>query len=161
MAKSCLQLTIYLPIIALVSAILCLLGHVGVILWITVLCILGFVFFFYPIAESIDVSKRIPEIAQAKKENKALAKVYMRHQYFWGIVAVNVLFGATLIGWVIAFIMAHTPCDADVPPEFEEILQPKKQSMEEQLSAVQALVSKGVITEQEGQLRRETIIKNI
>lgn len=161
MLKSIFTLTILVPLIALLSAIVCLFGSDGFMIWITILFLLGICLFFYPISVALDVSKRIPEISKAKAEHKSLDKISIRHQYFWAIVAINVLFGLTFVGWVVAFIMAHTPCDADLPHEFVDILNPKKPTMEARLTEVQTLVATGVITQEEGSLRRETIIKDV
>ena len=74
-----------------------------------------------PIAISWDVKDRIPEIAAMGKKLKEDDKI--SHPYFWVIVIITLFFGATLLGWAIAFFWALSPGDVTIPEHIAKKLQ--------------------------------------
>jgi len=168
---SLIQSVIALGVISIVTAIgaglLWLIPMVGPLLSIALFGIGVFCLFFLPIALAFDISDQSPEITATIKSEAALKKLSVRHEYFWVIVIINVLFGLTIIGYVVAFVMAHMPCNADIPPQIAEKLQSDKSkknsasvSLEDKLQEIERLLKKGLITIDEARMRRETILRS-
>lgn len=105
---------------ALIAGLCCLIPTVGWFLGFGIACLCGTFIFFYPIAEAANIGDRLAELKKLKKTESDLKDLKVRHQYFWVIVIVNILFGVTFIGWVVAYVMAHMPCDADLSSDVAE-----------------------------------------
>ena len=159
-------------------------GAIGVVGWV-ISGLFGFALFFYPSIHANDVSERIPEVKALKENNKRLKDIKISHQYFWIIFIVNLFFGATGIAWLVLFFWAHMPGDVTIPDEILEALNDgsaedapsedatvapraagpteadQSTELERQLLEVQQLFEKGVITESEATLRRESLLKNV
>jgi MFS family permease len=125
LSKSLVALLVGLIIAGALAGLLCLVPGVGGVLAVIVVCLYVLFVLLVPVLESYDVSDRLPELKEARKTNKDLRKISIRHQYFWAILAINILFGVTGVGFVVAFIMAHMPCTVDAPPEVVALLTPK------------------------------------
>ena len=160
MGESLVSLALCSIIIAVLASPLCFFGPKGLSLFAVACMLIVIIVFLYPIGLVLDVSNRLPEVVKLRSEHKELKKINFHHQYFWAVVIINILFGLTLIGYVIAFVMAHMPCEADVPLGLEPYFQKKTPDLEAQLEEVSALVTKGTLSAQEGQIRREAILKN-
>lgn len=169
--RSLIQSVIALGVISIVTAIgavlLWLIPMIGQLLSIALFGIGVFFLFFLPIALAFDISDQSPEITAIFKSEPALKKLSVRHEYFWVIVIINVLFGLTIIGYVVAFVMAHMPCNADIPTQIAEKLQSDKSkkncalvSLEDKLQEIERLLKKGLITIDEARMRRETILRS-
>jgi len=85
----------------------------------------------------------------------------VRHSNFYAILGINVLFGWTFIGYIIAFVMAHMPCDADIPPNLAVALVSSESGIESKLKEIDSLLAKGLINEDEAKTRREKLISKI
>jgi len=86
-----------------IAVIVCFIGAVGVLL--------------YPITIAADVSDRIPEIKSLFLLKPELKCYKIRHQYYPIIILITLIFGATGVGYVIAFVWAHTPGNVMIPDE--------------------------------------------
>ena len=159
-------------------------GAVGAVGWV-LSGLFGLVLFFYPSIHAHDVSDRIPEVKDLKANDKRFKDINISHQYFWIIFIVNLFFGATGIAWLVLFFWAHMPGDVTIPDEILEALNDgsaedapsedatvvspeaglteagQNTELERQLLEVQQLFDKGIITEPEAALRRESLLKNV
>jgi len=86
-----------------IALIVCFIGAGGVLL--------------YPIGIAGDISDRIPEIKSLFLLKPELKCYKIRHQYYPVIILITLIFGATGIGYVVAFIWAHTPGNVMIPDE--------------------------------------------
>ena len=161
MGKSLGAIFIAIPLIVLVSSALCLLGPSGLKFWIAICSFALFTIYFFPTFIAWDISDRLTDIEKLKKENKKLDKISIKHQSFWTIFVINLLFGWSILGWIIAFGMAHGQSDSNIPSEFQELLQPKTPNIESRLTEVGSLLSKGLISQAEADIRRDAILKNV
>jgi hypothetical protein len=159
-------------------------GAISVVGWV-ISGLFGLVLFFYPSIHANDVSERIPEVKALKASDKRLKNTTISHQYFWIIFIVNLLFGATGIAWLVLFFWAHMPGNVTIPDEILEALGDasgedapsedeavlsgeaglteagQSTELERKLLEVQQLFERGVITESEATLRRESLLKNV
>jgi Ca2+/Na+ antiporter len=167
MTRGIMMLLVLTVIAVILMGILYLIPSIGVALALIVLGLYLIILVFYPIIQASDVSDRLPEVVAIKKANKEISDVSIRHQYFWAIVIIDILFGATIIGYVIAFVMAHMPCDADVPAlllEKVNLTETKPPvipiSLEDKIKEVDALVQRKVLSPDEARVRRDNILRS-
>lgn len=92
-------------------------GNIGIAIAVIV-CILGIgCIFIFPILIAADVSNRIPEVRNLFLVKPELKCFKIRHQYFPIIILITLIFGATGIGYLVAFIWALTPGNVMIPDE--------------------------------------------
>lgn len=86
---------------------------------LAVVFLFGLAAFFYPSLSASDVKDRIPEL----KGVKSLKEEKIRHQYFVIILLINIFFGLTLLGWVVAFLWSLAPGDVRLPPKVQDYME--------------------------------------
>jgi len=161
MGKTLVETFIGIPIIVAVSALLCFFGEKATYLWFVICLVMASAAYFMPSITAWDISDRLEEIKKLKKKDKKLDKITIKHQSFWTIFVINLLFGWSILGWIIAFGMAHGQSDSNVPSEFDEALKPKKPDVESRLTELSSLLSKNLITQAEADTRRDAILKTV
>lgn len=150
---------VIIPIIEMI----CIFGlsKISAGLGVSLAIIFGITAYLFPVIIADDISERIPEIKAIKSTNENLKKTKVRHPNFYVILGVTVLFGWTFIGYIIAFIMAHMPCDADIPPNLAVALGYSESDIESKLKEIDSLLAKGLINVDEAKTRREKIISKV
>jgi 4-hydroxybenzoate polyprenyltransferase len=133
---------------------------------------------FMPISVAMDVGDRIPEVKDARENDKELKQIEIRHPHLWAIVLLNVASFWSGVGWVVAMVWACSPGKVVIPdkvfavvfgknnPEEPKLDQPSSPprlpvnpSLEEQLTEVNQLVDKGLLTKEEAEERKTLILK--
>jgi Ca2+/Na+ antiporter len=157
--------------------------------WAYVAAVLIFlIIYFIPIKVAADIKDRIPEIAALDKELKKGSKI--RHPFFWVIVLITIIFGGTLVVWFIALIWAHWPGNVIVPEVILKNLQSEQNfdnqqnvepdhiqssdeseksnfstetndSIESKIAKINELLNKGLITQEEFDSKKQSIIDSI
>jgi len=79
------------------------------------------------------------------------------HPYFWPIVIINVFFGWTLIGWLVALIWAQTECEPYVKGEKTPAAA---SDVVAKLKELESMLKSGTITEQEFSTLKSKVIGN-
>ena len=158
------------------------------LLGIAAAILFGAMLFFLPSVVAHNVSDRIPEIKALKASDERFEKVVIRHEYFWVIFILNLIFGATGLVWLALFFWAHMPgtvtipqgvmrslasgvepdhtredTPEDVSPIAEKPDQPSSTvtPLEERLLEVADLLERGVISVDEAADRRHRLLKKV
>lgn len=129
-----------------------------------------------PISIAIDVGDRIPEVKKARSKNPEVREVQIRHPQFWAILVLNVAAFWSGIGWFMALAWACSPGKIVIPDEIFAIAFAGKDprspklvdskipqsfhilSLEAQLTEINQLVEKGLLTKEEAASRRSLIL---
>ena len=119
-----------------------------------------------------------------KKDSK------IRHPFFWVIVLITIIFGGTLVVWFIALIWAHWPGNVIVPEVILKNLQSEQNfddqqnvepdhiqssdeseksnfstetndSIESKIAKINELLNKGLITQEEFDSKKRSILDSI
>lgn len=132
---------------------------------------------FAPVSLALDVGDRIPEIKAARKTNKDLKEIDVRHPYLWAIILLNLASFWSGIGWLVALAWACSPGKVVIPDKlFNAVFLDKRNDgpevlqkgvvatssgssiLESELLELKQLVERGLITVEEGDARRKLIL---
>lgn len=138
---------------------------------LVVLCLI-----FYPISVAMDVGDRIPEVKDARNKDKELKKIVIPHPHLWAIILLNIASFWSVIGWIVAMAWACSPgkvmipdklfaniFDKDAPVKPEKTPSspsqvPTNPSLEAQLTEINQLVERGLLTKDEADSRKGLIL---
>ena len=176
-------------ILSIICGVFFMIGIGNDAVWAYVVAGLIFlIIFFIPIQVAADIKDRIPEIAALDKELTKDSKI--RHPFFWVIVLITIFFGGTLVVWIIALIWAHWPGNVTVPEVILKNLQSEQNfdnqqnvepdhiqssdeseksnfstetndSIESKIAKINELLNKGLITQEEFDSKKQSIIDSI
>ena len=132
---------------------------------------------FMPISVAMDVGDRIPEVAAARKNDKELKEIEIRHPHLWIIVLLNIASFWSGIGWVVAMVWACSPGKVVIPDRiFAAVFDendsmkskldktssppplPGNSSLEAQLTEINQLIEKGLLTKDEAEARKILVL---
>ena len=136
-----------------------------------VLCLI-----FMPISVAMDVGDRIPEVEAAREKDEELKEIEIRHPHLVAIVLLNIASFWSVIGWVVAMVWACSPGKVVIPdmvfaavyekadPEEPKLNPnspprlPANSSLEAQLTEINQLLEKGLLTKEEAEGRKRLIL---